>query len=184
MLLADPRADSELRWFFADADGDMGLRSNFPAMVTSLQMGGRSGSVTPVSVELNDRWFEAATRSRLCRRALEAIGPVRAHLLFCAFGGCREVAPFGRTTGVVPLTRAARDAHQRSRSARSLEEWLYRLAWRVTHGAPEPEDSERLATISREAERMLLSALGAFASARWGQPRIRPAEVVCQRGAA
>jgi len=159
MLLADPRADSELRWFFADADGDMGLRSNFPAMVTSLQMGGRSGSVTPVSVELNDRWFEAATRSRLCRRALEAIGPVRAH-------------------------RAARDAHQRSRSARSLEEWLYRLAWRVTHGAPEPEDSERLATISREAERMLLSALGAFASARWGQPRIRPAEVVCQRGAA
>ncbi|MFN7133513.1 MAG: hypothetical protein ACK4N5_15660, partial [Myxococcales bacterium] len=65
--------ESELRWVFTEADGDIGLRSNFGAMVGLLEIGARSGSSQPLAYEIDPQRIEAAAAERRIRRALDAI---------------------------------------------------------------------------------------------------------------
>jgi len=164
------RSVSDLLWFWAEADGDLGLCSSFPAMVARLQCGGPTGG-RPI-VEIPEHQLSAATRERRIRRALEAISAERLRVLrSCLDPQATRLAELGSASAVAPLTSAARRAWRSSRSTRSIEEWLVRLCHRVRHGIGERPAADRLLVevIRRESEAMLLAALRAYSQARRGQ---------------
>jgi hypothetical protein len=184
-LAIDPRVEAELRWYFTEADGDMGLRSLFPAMVARLEVGGRTGG-RPIT-EMDDRWLLAASRARRISRALELlaaadlrradapppadrrVGDVQ--VLHCAFRAPEQDLPgWGSLTGVLPLSRRALSAWCSSHSTRTFEEWLFRLAWNVArrHGGKSnlPASTALLASIRLDASTMLRGAVQAYARAR------------------
>jgi hypothetical protein len=171
-LANDPRAISDLRWYFTDAAGDMGLASNFEPMRAALERGGRSEGLHVV--EANPRQFDAATRERHVRRALERLSEWDRQVLRAAFGRSeRDLPAFGRATGVVPMTEAARLAHQHSGSPRPLEEWLARL---VCNGARDAKAAQSLRVIRREADALVGAALAKFASAMSARLRVEAAK--------
>jgi hypothetical protein len=157
----------ELRWYWASATGAMGLRSNFAAMMAGIH-GCATGGGTPAT-DIDERCVEAATRDRRVRRALAQVPDHEAIILVHAFGpGIRELPAFGPATGVVPLTRVARQAWVKSGTNRTLEGWLARLLVRVHTGRGEDpaRDAELLKAIRREAEELLGGALRAYAACR------------------
>lgn len=161
-LAHDPRAIADLRWYWSDAAGDLGLKSNFEPMRARLETGGRTGGA-PI-LELDEKCIDAATRERHIRRALERITERDRGILRAAFGGAdRDLPAFGRATGVVPMTDAATLAHRKSRTNRPLEEWLVRL---VCHAEKDPVAARTMRVIRREADIMLGAALARFSNAR------------------
>jgi hypothetical protein len=167
--LMDSEDEADLRWYWNEAEGDMGLRSNFAAMVACLELGGPAGGL-PVHDDEEGR-LKAAGRERRVRRAIELLSARDVTILVHAFGsGSRKLPPFGRATGVVPLTAAARLTWANSGTTRPLGEWLVRLVCRVHGGlGNRPAQDRALAqTIRREAESMLLGAMRAYAAARSG----------------
>jgi hypothetical protein len=164
----------ELRWYWASATGAMGLRSNFAAMMAGIH-GCATGGGTPAT-DIDERCVEAATRDRRVRRALAQVPDHEAIVLVHAFGpGIRELPAFGLATGVVPLTRVARQAWVKSGTNRTLEGWLARLLVRVHTGRGEDpdRDAELLKAIRLDAERMLHGALQAYAAKRHpGRPDV------------
>lgn len=158
---------AELRWYWAAAQGAMGLRSNYMAI-----MGGGSRSAArsgkPV-LDIDERCLAAATVEKRVRRALAQVSDREAAILVHAFGpDIRELAAFGPATGVVPLTGTARQRWVASRSTRSLEDWLARLVVRVHTGRSNDlaRDVVLLKAIRTEAEQMLRGALQAYAEHR------------------
>ncbi len=174
MALKREYADvAELQWYWSDAAGDMGLQSNFEAMRARMQVGGRTGG-KPI-VEINERWLKAAAREKHIRRALERLPDHLVAILVHAFGNeTREIPVFGRATGVVPLTLAARRTWASSRTTRSLEEWLVRLVIRAHTGKGDDPVVDRalLQAIREEADRLLATALRGYAAER-RQPELR-----------
>jgi hypothetical protein len=162
---------AELRWYWADATGDMGLKSNFEAMRACIQRAASRGGKP--NVDIDERCLEAATREKHIRRALAQVPDREAIVLVHAFGpGIREIPVFGPATGVVPLTRVARQAWLNSSTNRSLEGWLARLLVRVHTGrssGPEhlARDRALLNAIRTEANQMLRAALLAYAACRY-----------------
>jgi hypothetical protein len=158
----------ELRWHWADATGEMGLRSNFEAMRARIQRAASRGGKP--NTDIDERCVEAATREKYIRRALAQVPDHEAIVLVHAFGpGIRELPAFGPTTGVVPLTRVARQAWLSSSTNRSLEDWLARLLVRVHTGrSHDPAgDAALLKAIRSEAEQMLGCALESYATRRY-----------------
>ncbi len=157
---------AELRWFWADATGDMGLKSNFEAMRARMQRCAAKGGQP--NTDIDERCVDAATREKRVRRALARVPDHEAIVLVNALGpGTREIPAFGRATGVVPMTRAARQTWLSSGTNRSLEDWLARLVIRVHTGRGDDPagDAALLKAIRQEAEQMLHAALQAYAAA-------------------
>jgi hypothetical protein len=147
--------------------GDMGLQSNFEAMRARMQVGGRTGG-KPI-VDIDERCLKAAAREKRIRRALERLPDHVVAILVHAFGpDTREIPVFGRATGVVPLTLAARRTWASSGTTRSLEEWLVRLVIRVHTGKGDDPVVDRalLQSIREEADRLLATALRAYVAER------------------
>lgn len=168
-LAIDPRAEADLRWFWTWSQGDMGLRSSFPAMVARLECGGRTGG-RPI-MDIDERCLEAAARARRISRALELL-KARERLALCAaYGPTAPAEPLpllGVAAPVAPMTRAAIDGHRDSNTNRPLEEWLLRLCWRVQQRTSDALASDRVLVraIAQEADALLRQAVGAFALAR------------------
>ncbi len=184
MLFADlainPRAEAELRWFYLWADGEMGLRSNFMAMVAQLESGSAGGgAVADFEERMFDR-LEAAGDARRIRRALEGLTNAQRWILRKVFGpGARRAPGLGSAAPLAPFTAAAILAHRASGTSNSLEEWIYRLGYRCsqpravsasprkTRRAAEratTADQMTLEAIRQESEAVLSSALTAFAA--------------------
>lgn len=161
---------AELRWVFSEADGDIGLTSNYGAMVGLLEVGSRSGSSQPAAYEIDVERIEAAGRERRIRLALDAIGHRHAQVLRVQYGPGRapELPAFGELAGLAMFTSAAHRAHQASGTNRSLPDWLARLAERVrrNRAASDVRDLMVVNEIRREAEALLVAASGAYARAR------------------
>ena len=162
----DRPAEAALRWFWNEADGEMGLRSSFPAMVARLECGGATGG-KPI-MEIGDHRIEAAGRARIISRALGEL-PERQRRVLCAAYGpyARELPGLGAAAPVAPMTEAAQAAHRASGTDRSIEEWLVRLCARVTSKKPRSSNAaERLAfkAIVGEAQGTLRLAVKAFAT--------------------
>jgi hypothetical protein len=168
---------AELRWYWASATGEMGLKSNFEAICARIRLGVGLGG--KLMAEMDERCIEAATRERHVRRALVKVSDRDAAILVHAFGpDTREIPVFGRATGVVPLTRVARNTWANSGTTRTLEDWLARLVVRVHTGrGNDPDgDVDLLKAIGSEAEQMLQGALQAYAAYRHPS---KPAKANC-----
>ena len=160
--------EADLRWFWTESDGAMGLRSLFPAQIAQLQIGaGRRGTHTPVQHELDGRLVEAATRARLISRALETMPRGHVRVLRAAYTETRHqpLRPiYGDLAELVVETDAAQRAHRRSRTTRSLTDWISRLAKRAGKGEAEPK--RILYLVRSEAESKLVAAHRAYTEAR------------------
>lgn len=157
-----PQDEADLRWRFTQADGDMGLRSLYPGMVLKLQLAG-GPPPTPVLRELDPRWVAAAERARLIDRALEQLQPQHRNVLWACYGDHQlpELHAYGDLAGLIPDVAA--DHHRRSRTTRTLADWLARLARRAKK---EPAAARTHAAITREAEALLAQAARAYGGAR------------------
>jgi hypothetical protein len=160
---ATRRAAEELRWYWTEAAGAMGARSNFEPMRARLETGRVTGGAA--TLEVDERRLDAATRARLIRRTLEAMRPADARLLFSAFGRDeRELAGLGHATGVIPVLLSTRRAWLDSGTSRPLEEWLARLVIRAA--AKDGRAAVALRVLLRDAESTLDSALSRFVACR------------------
>lgn len=153
---------AELVWFLGgEAEGDMGLRSCFPAMVARL-MAFRSGGRP--SLDLDDRSVAAAMRARGIARRRESLSERHRMVLLAAYGHRTdppaEVEP---VIGVALYSELAASAHAISGSDRPLHVWLWRLRERVRRGAASASERSRLAEILRDSERALAVAEAAYA---------------------
>jgi hypothetical protein len=110
-------AQAELRWLFRDAEGDMGLRSNFAGMVAALEGGGFHPRP---SYSMDERQVRAAESAREMRKALAA-APVWAQVVI----GVALKDPYAEERhALIAATLAAVEEWRRSRSKRPLHEWL------------------------------------------------------------
>jgi hypothetical protein len=161
-LRLDPRSAADLRWYFCDAAGEMGLRSNFGAMVAGLEAGGRRGGA-PMK-DMDPRVIAAATRARRITRVLEHLAA--AHLLTLArvYGSSEHpgLESFGTLGSLFPETQAAHRAHVVSQSRKPFETWLFRRAQRVSAGKGSRAEQAFIIEVSREAEAMLAAASRAY----------------------
>lgn len=178
--IADTGAERALKWFWQSADGEMGLRSNFGAMVAQLE-GGHTGGGDLDDVEQRMLMrLEAAGRARQIRRAFENVPGAHLWILRAVFGsGARELPALGAVAPLAPYTRAALEAHAASGSDKTIEEWIVRLCHRcATRAAGETRKKRRaeeratatdrasLDAIRREGEALLRSSLSRFAASR------------------
>jgi hypothetical protein len=107
----------ELRWFFLESQGDMGLRSNFESVAR--RIGGVYG--TPqTSGDLDGRMFAAATRFKRVSNALKSLSVSHVSVL--------RAFAHGEMFAVMLGSKTARDEHMASRSRRHLAEWLLRIS--------------------------------------------------------
>lgn len=150
------RVAAELRWYYREAEGDMGLRSNFGPMVTRLQ--GLTGGGA-LHLELDGRQVAAAGRARRVKAALVQLSVTHWGVLAVAYG-----QPGGalNLVGIIAMLKSTETEHQLSRTTRPLPDWLERLGRRPTTTL-----RQRLyARLKGEAERLLEEALDAYSAAR------------------
>ncbi|MGC4114494.1 MAG: hypothetical protein QM765_07760 [Myxococcales bacterium] len=154
----------DLTWYWNCAEGEVGVPSNFSAMVAAISLGQRPTG-GKASTELDEHLFYAARRLRRIARALERITAFDRGVLFAAFGPhAHELPALGRAAPVAPLTMRARQAHRGSHTTRSIEDWLVRLTYRVSNqlGDDLAADRANAQAIAFEATHMLAASMKAF----------------------
>ncbi len=161
--MIDRRVESDLEWFFNWSEGELGAPSNFMAMVTVISTGCSSRGLP--TTDVNKGRLEAAARARHISRSLQRLDTRDRRVLRAVYGpDARELPVLGKVAPVAALTAVAKAAHTDSHSARSLEDWLVRLTWRVSEklGDHLVEDSATLHAIASEAFGLLYKALRAY----------------------
>lgn len=166
-LRPDPVDEADLRWYFNEADGDMGLKSSFGPMVARLEAPlSRGGALI---VDIDERKLNAASRARTVKRALECLPLDAQHVLRAAYTA-RPDSPqrpdalkrWRDLAGVVEASEAAKATHKKSRSTRPFLEWLERIV------KPSATVSARAwaLEVRREAEGRLMGAVRAYTASR------------------
>jgi len=150
-LVTFQEAAADLRWYYRDSAGAMGLRSNFGGMVAQLEGGGFHQRA---SYEADERAIRAAERARNIRKALDST-PIWARV---ALGVAYRLADGERR--LLGITVLAAGEHRRSRSKRELGEWIERC--RVSKDLAK---KKLWAKLRAEAQGLLESALSAYGSA-------------------
>ncbi len=154
-------AASDLRWYYTRA-GIGPLRSNFEAMAHQLAMGRARREAPPP--DWDDDLLEAAARSGSIARVLRAVDPQTQDVLWRAFGAENpdEHALLGEFSGLVPLTKAAKEAHRRLGREEPFGEWMRHLFRPSTRAKAMPV----LDRILAEARVLRSRAVGVYLSAR------------------
>ncbi len=165
-LASHETPEALLRWYWNQSDGDIGLRSSFPAMVARIETGVHVDG--PPQMEFAEWAIEAATKARLISRALEETPERYQRILVAAYGPCAfELPVLGALAPLAPMTLAAREAHKASGTDHGIGEWLAglcALAAKRGRGSAGSGEARRLvAAIAAESEATRKSALRAFA---------------------
>jgi phage-related minor tail protein len=123
----DGRTAAELRWFFIAAPGELGLTSNFGAMVSQLSaFGSRGGG----AVAIDERKLHAAERARRIEQRLSKCTTATQRVLRRAFSVWDE------DQSVVEFllhNTWARDQWRTSKTNKSMRGWLERLRDTARH---------------------------------------------------
>jgi hypothetical protein len=121
----EPRdqARIDLGWFWSESDGELGLQSNFNAIVARIE--GRSPEGSPT--EIDDRKLDAALRARRISRALGSLPPKVVRILFLRFADRDDKPVLLRLVDVASELMITADHHRRSKSQRPLSAWTARL---------------------------------------------------------
>ena len=152
--------DQELEWFWNRAECDMGVQSNYLAML------GRHGPGS--QVPLPEDAVEAAHKHRLMRGWLDAIGDIHAGVLRAAYELRAWPVPLwdevGRLTGVVVRLACVGEVIPTDlRGLQALE--MVRAAWLATH-CPRASRDPAIARLRTEAEVRFAKAHFAYSVAR------------------
>ena len=90
LLRLHPRDEAELRWFFQQAEGELGLQSSHATLIHAC-LGGRNKGSKPVSAarqfEVAEHRLKAAERARVIARRLAACPQRERRTLAAAYGG-------------------------------------------------------------------------------------------------
>lgn len=90
LLRLHPNDERELRWFFQQSEGALGLRSGHESLVNAC-LGGKNKGSKPVGAarqfQVAQRQLEAADRARRIAHRLSAIAPRDLRTLAAAYGG-------------------------------------------------------------------------------------------------
>lgn len=122
-------AESELRWYFRESAGELGLRSSFSSMVARLE----GVYSTRIVTEMDPRRLGAANRARSIAKVLAGVTPINARVLLVAFGSGTDT-PSETLAAVAGETTECVEEHRRARSTRPLGEWMLRLAKAAREG--------------------------------------------------
>lgn len=114
---ARERWAADLRWLFRESAGAIGQRSNFGAMVASLESG-RGGGQGRTSYDVDDRALQAAERVRHIGRTLDGL-PVWARVVLALAYRAED----GELRLVGALTSTA-DRYRRSSTKHPVSAWL------------------------------------------------------------
>lgn len=144
--LTPHRVADELSWRWQSADGDMGIRSNFGAMVTMLTMGGPSGG-RPI-MDIDDHCIASAAKVRHIDRALARVPKGERALLRALFA-----SPEGDSEVLLGLLRSARVLRDLPSASTTLTERFDALARCV-----------RYSTAAEQTVRVILSEARASAT--------------------
>jgi hypothetical protein len=161
-LRLHPGDEEDLRWFFVESAGAMGVRSNFGAIVRMID-GGRSPQ-SGMPREIEGRILASAGRARAVQATLERCGDEHAQVLRRCYGETSpaELAVFGKAGNLVPLSSLLEQGHRASRSKRPIAEWLQLLAARLGKGTAGLKDRALARELTRDAEAMLTQAQRAY----------------------
>lgn len=167
-LRPNGNTESDLQWYFNTREGEMGLGSNFGAVVHRIETGGRGGSSASPNRGYDARKLAAADREAPIKSAIESLAGYHQDTLryaYCARtlldhhgreAHTRLVA-YGSLAGLVVVSPTALKEHDASK--RTLTEWLERVAKNarryVTQG-------KIFNAINREAEERLMAGAGAY----------------------
>jgi hypothetical protein len=183
--MGNRRNESDLNWYWTWSEGEMSAPSNFMAMANAISLGCPVSGGLP-NTEVDEGRFAAAGRARPISRALAQLSPIDRQVLYAAYGPvATELHALGKTASIALLTPLAKTAHKASHTTRSLEEWLVRLAWRVSKGQSDrlPEDCATLHGIADQANAMRARATRAYENALT-KLRVARSEPVIQMRAA
>lgn len=168
MLIADTRLDpldeADLRWFYNDAEGLMGLRSSLGPMLDRLAEG-RVSAVQSGTPDLSEVAYHAATRAKKIQRALDALEPRHRVTLRAALGpglpaaGAAPWEPLRTGTLSVSLVLLTAQRHHVTRD--TLRTWL-RDQRTSGHAADQAAALAGLATLRQEATVALVGASAAY----------------------
>ena len=170
-LRLHPGDEEDLRWFFTDSAGDLGLRSNFMSVVRMIDQGvPQSGAPRDLDIHL----IEAASRARLIQETLRRCDAASTEALRQCYGEPTpaELAVLGRAANLVRTSDALAREHKASRSRKAPDAWLQLLALRLTKGTASPKDRQTALALTREAISLLAQAQRAYAR---NKPRVRRA---------
>jgi hypothetical protein len=157
------REQQELHWFFNEYEEDIGVTSNFSALVSRMMRGGDGGDASPPRLSPDPFGMASAERARKVRRRLESLEQVHAQALeLCLGQGIpEEVVQLGVGAALAPQTRVAVEAWRHSGSTRSLVDWVSRLPKRLDElGVPVLVEQ-----VKTEADALLVAALAAYRDA-------------------
>lgn len=166
-MLLSPVEESicaDLRWFYRDSEGALGLKSNYGGMLASLEGGGFHPTG---SYEVDMRKLEAAERARHISIAL---GNTKLWARVVLAVALRYSDGDVRLIGALASTNAE---YRRARSRRSLVEWLER-----TYLSKDTRRRQLFSNLREEARALLCSAVGDFArvTSELARERRRPTE--------
>lgn len=144
----------ELRWYYSEMSGEMGLRSNFMSVVNKLS--GFYGANDPNS-NIDGRLLAAAGRAKKVARGLKALSEEQQSTLlhYCNGHSIDPMLP------IMLKSQLAYTIWKDSKSRRQFEEWLLKLV-------PKPgcdETDKRTRTwlkLKAEAQRNLDRAIASF----------------------
>ncbi len=153
-----PRVADELTWRWQQADGDMGLHSNFTAMIAMIESGGHGRG--QLIAEIGEHCVKAAAKVRHIDRALAQLDGRDVEVLFAVCG-----APTEDLAALLRAIPAARKAHALSGPQGPINAWGAALFERAVLQADPP--ACRLASAIRHQARALLArASGRYIEAR------------------
>ena len=155
-----PRVADELTWRWQEADGDMGLHSNFASMIALLERGTSGGGPRSAIAEIDERGILAAAKVRHIDRALARLRERDVDLLFALFG-----APVENWAALLWHIPAARRAHASSGSRHCLEDWVAGLFGHIEAHADAPA-CQVAGAIQRQASVLIACAARSYAEAR------------------
>ena len=157
-----PSAASDLRWYYKHA-AKPALKSSYGAMLTCLALGrARNDSA---SFDLDEERLDDAARAGGVARVLRGVDATTDDVLWRAFGAeaPEELGTLADLAALAPITKAATQAHRRSKTPKPLLEWLSAF---IEHPERAQHQADILERIRREARTLRASALTAFIAQR------------------
>lgn len=164
-----PLVEHDWHWYFNEAYGEMGLRSNMGGFLTLIERG--IGNPGGADFEMDSRQLAAARTAKGIEQAFIAAGRApgfELSVIDVARIEYGEPPRYGPKLSnlVALLPQAIERAQRKARTRRAPELWLPRLGARFAAGNATKADAEIASDLARAAERLKLSAGWRYAEVR------------------
>jgi hypothetical protein len=163
VLLLSGQDEEDLRWYFNEARGALGLKSlqgNFERqMIEGLSFGGHNGD------HFSDFTAEHVARERRIRLALMHAGARMERALWFQYGPEQPeetVELFGRLGPLAVELPEVAAMHVGRRTRRELADWITQAALRARYGEPTATDLDLAAAVGDGLTALLVEAHGAY----------------------